>query len=88
MVQTFGLIALLPAIVATAWGQLLLRKLGVSQLWLRTVLILTALLLLATAAAVFEPFSGWPLVASLGGVAGQVLLERVTGAVALLHLAS
>jgi S-DNA-T family DNA segregation ATPase FtsK/SpoIIIE len=88
MLQTFGLIALLPAFLSMAWGQLLFRKLGVGQLWLRSVLALSALLLLATSAAVFKPFDGWPLAASLGGVAGQVLLERVASVLALLHIAT
>ncbi|HEY9163841.1 MAG TPA: DNA translocase FtsK 4TM domain-containing protein [Magnetovibrio sp.] len=86
MLQTFGLVALIPAMLALAWGQLLVRKLGVGQLWLRTVLALAALLLLATSAAIFKPFSSWPLAASLGGVAGQVLLDRVASMLALLHI--
>jgi len=80
MLQTFGLAAALPALCAAAWGQLLVRKLGVGQVWLRTVLILSALLLLATAMAIVKPFAGWPLAAGLGGVAGQVLLERALSA--------
>ena len=87
MVQTFGLLAALPGVVAAAWGQLLVRKLGVGQLWLRTVLMLSSLLLLTTAGAILQPFDGWPLAAGLGGVAGQVLLERVASAVAFLNVA-
>lgn len=87
MIQTFGLIAVLPAVAAIAWGQLLVRKLGVGQLWLRTVLLLTALLLLATAFAAFKPFASWPLAAGLGGVAGQVLLERASSVIAVLRFA-
>ena len=60
MVQTFGLIAIVPAIAAIAWGQLLVRKLGIGQVWLRTVLILAALLLLAIAVASIPPFASWP----------------------------
>ena len=88
MLQTFGLVALVPALLSLAWGQLLFRKLGVGQLWLRTVLALVALLLLATSAAVFKPFDSWPLAASLGGVAGQVLLERIASILALLQFAT
>ena len=82
MLQTFGLVAVLPAACAVAWGQLLARKLGVAQVWLRTVLILCALLLVATSAAVLAPFGGWPIAAGLGGVAGDVLLDRLSGGVA------
>ena len=87
MVQTFGLMAVLPAIAAIAWGQLLVRKLGIGQMWLRSVLMLAALLLLATSVAIITPFESWPLAAGLGGVAGQVLLERVSSALALLPIA-
>lgn len=82
MLQSFGLMATLPALAAVAWGQLLVRKLGIPQMWLRTVLILCALFLLATSTAALQPFEGWPLAAGLGGVAGQVLLERLGGLLA------
>lgn len=88
MVQTFGLIAIVPAIAAIAWGQLLVRKLGIGQVWLRTVLILAALLLLAIAVASIPPFASWPLAAGLGGVAGEVLLGRIAGAIGALQMAS
>lgn len=88
MVQTFGLIAIVPAIAAIAWGQLLIRKLGVGQVWLRSVLILAALLLLAIATASIPPFASWPLAAGLGGVAGEVLLGRIASAIGALQFAS
>lgn len=87
MLQTFGLAAVLPGVVGLAWGFLWVRKLGVGQLWLRLVLLLIALLLLSIALAAVPPTPSWPLAASLGGVAGQVLLERVSSAIATLHLA-
>ena len=87
MLQAFGLVAIVPGLIALAWGQLLVRKLGISQVWLRAVVLLVALLVLSTALAIVKPFEGWPLAASLGGVAGQVLFERLSGAVALLPLA-
>ncbi|MCR4378857.1 MAG: DNA translocase FtsK 4TM domain-containing protein [Rhodospirillales bacterium] len=87
MLQTFGLAAVLPGIVGLAWGFLWVRKLGVGQLWLRLVLLLIALLLLSIALAAVPPTPSWPLAASLGGVAGQVLLERVSNTIAALHLA-
>lgn len=75
--QTFGLVAIAPAITMLAWGLLWMRKVGVAQLWLRVTLILTATVLLSISIAVVEPFAGWPLASGLGGVTGTVLLERI-----------
>ena len=77
MMQSFGLAAVLPALAVLAWGVLLVRKLGVSQLWLRVVLALCALMVLATSVAALPAFSSWPLAAGLGGVTGEVLLDRI-----------
>ena len=77
MVQTFGIAAYVPAAALMAWGVLLMRKLGVRQLWLRVTLALTAMVLLAIGAAALPPFMSWPLATGLGGVTGQVLLERI-----------
>jgi len=77
MIQSFGLAAVLPATAVLAWGVLLVRKLGVTQMWLRVVLALCALMVLATSVAALPTFDDWPLAAGLGGVTGQVLLERI-----------
>jgi len=77
MLQTFGLAAIFPSLSVLAWGILLMRKRGIPQLWLRVVLVLTALMLLSTALDIIPPFTHWPLAAGLGGVTGQVLMNRL-----------
>jgi len=77
MIQAFGLAAIAPALAVFAWGVLLVRKLGIRQLWLRIVCALTATVLLAISIAALPPFSVWPLATGLGGVSGAVLLERL-----------
>ncbi len=76
MMQAFGLAAWLPGISLLAWGLCLVRKLGFPHAWLRVVMVLTATLLLCMTATILKPFAAWPLAAPMGGVGGQVLLER------------
>lgn len=77
MMQSFGLAAVLPALAVLAWGMLLVRKIGVAQMWLRVVLALCALMVLATSVAAIPAFASWPLAAGLGGVTGEILLGRI-----------
>ncbi len=87
MLQGFGTIAILPAFFMIAWGQLLMRKLGPGQVWLRLVLALGAILLLCTSAALVKHSAlssfahstavSWPSVVGLGGVSGKILLARL-----------
>jgi len=77
MIQSLGLTATLPALIMISWGFLLVRKLGINQLWLRVVCALTGTVLLSVSAANLPNFAGWPLATGLGGVAGAVLLERL-----------
>ena len=79
MMQTFGFAAVAPALAILAWGILLVRKLGVRQLWLRVTCALTATVVLAISLAILHPFANWPLATGLGGVTGAVLLERLAG---------
>jgi len=77
MVQGFGLAAIVPALVGLAWGLLLIRKQPIRQIWLRLTCILAAAILIAITIAAIPPFAGWPLVTGLGGVSGQILLQRL-----------
>ncbi|MCK5168086.1 MAG: DNA translocase FtsK 4TM domain-containing protein, partial [Rhodospirillaceae bacterium] len=74
--QSFGLGAWLPAIALFAWGFLLVRKVGLSHLWLRVVLSLCALIALSISATIIKPYQTWPLASGLGGVSGGILLDR------------
>ena len=74
--QSFGLGAWLPAIALLAWGFLLVRKAGLSHLWLRVVLSMCALIALSVSATIIKPYQTWPLASGLGGVGGEILLER------------
>ncbi len=74
--QSFGLGAWLPAIALFAWGFLLVRKVGLSHLWLRIVLSICALIALSVSATIIKPYQTWPLVSGLGGVSGEILLDR------------
>ena len=87
MVQSFGLAALLPGMSLLAWGVLLVRKRGVPQLWLRVVLALVALMTLSAVITLLPPFAAWPLNVGLGGVTGQVLMDRIGQTVVNLDLA-
>lgn len=74
--QSFGISAWLPGIAVFAWGFLLLRKIKVSHLWLRIVLSICALIALSLSATIIKPYSTWPLASGLGGVGGEILLDR------------
>ncbi len=74
--QSFGLGAWLPGFALFAWGFLLLRKAGLSHLWLRIVLSICALIALSVSATIIKPYQSWPLASGLGGVSGEILLER------------
>ena len=75
--QSFGLGAWLPGFALFAWGFLLLRKAGLSHLWLRIVLSICALIALSVSATIIKPYQGWPLASGLGGVSGEILLDRL-----------
>ncbi|MEK7245374.1 MAG: DNA translocase FtsK 4TM domain-containing protein, partial [Pseudomonadota bacterium] len=77
LVQTLGFAAFVPVAVLLAWGWLYLRHRGPRRLLLRFFLLPAAALSLAAAAAAPEPFANWPLLARMGGAAGDALWKLV-----------
>ncbi len=74
LLQTAGLGALAFLLATGAWGVRLMKGELVSWLWLRTVVVITAALLLAIALDFVPAFAAWPIDAGLGGSAGEILL--------------
>jgi len=79
LLQIFGVVALLPSIIFSAWGWRFLNKKVVHFIWLRILALITGLLLASIAFSVVTPPEAWPLRSGIGGVAGQTLfLQTVT----------
>jgi S-DNA-T family DNA segregation ATPase FtsK/SpoIIIE len=78
LLQTVGLGALAIVCAVGAWGVRLMKGELVGWLWLRTVGLITASLLLAIALEFVPAFSAWPIAAGLGGSAGEILLALIT----------
>ncbi|HJO71481.1 MAG TPA: DNA translocase FtsK 4TM domain-containing protein [Rhodospirillales bacterium] len=77
--QAFGLAGALPALVLTAWGWRIANKRGVSILWGRLLAIAAAVTFIAIGLSTLPAPQSWQLAAGLGGVAGTLLLEHLTG---------
>ncbi len=73
--QTAGLASGVIVLSVAAWGARLMRAEMVSWLWLRTLAAIAASLLLAMGLELIPAPDAWPIVAGLGGSAGQVLLD-------------
>ena len=73
LLQSFGLAAALLPVVLLYWSVRLLLGRGLTWLWLRLLLLLPALLLMALTLAVLPAPHSWPAVAGLGGFAGTLL---------------
>ncbi len=75
VLQSLGLAALVPLMIVVAWGGRVVRAESVSWLWLRTVLIPAAVLLLSIGLSGFTQPASWSLPAGLGGFSGHILLD-------------
>jgi S-DNA-T family DNA segregation ATPase FtsK/SpoIIIE len=73
LLQIFGVVALLPSLIFSAWGWRFLNKKVIHFIWLRILALITGLLLASIAFSVFTPPEAWPLQSGIGGVAGQTL---------------
>ncbi len=78
LLQSLGAAAFVPALVSAAWGWRLVRKRGLSVLWLRLAMLSAALVLLAMGLSALPVPRTWPLLTGPGGVVGTVLLERLS----------
>jgi len=77
LLQAVGLASGLLILVVAAWGVRLIRNETVSWLWLRTLAAVASALLLAMGFDMIPAPAAWPVMAGLGGSAGQVLLDQV-----------
>ncbi len=75
LVQGYGIASVLPALALTAWGWRLLRKQPNPRPWLRLILLVTAMSLLAAGASALTAPERWPLHTGLGGVVGALTLD-------------
>ena len=82
LLQVHGAAGILPALIFAAWGWRLMSKKGVGLLWLRLLALISGVILLSTALAVFANPVSWPLRTGLGGVAGSVLFNLSTELIA------
>ncbi|MCH8214908.1 MAG: DNA translocase FtsK 4TM domain-containing protein [Proteobacteria bacterium] len=77
LLQSLGAAAFVPALVLAAWGWRMVRKRGLSVLWLRLAMLSVAVVLLAMGLSALPVPRTWPLLTGPGGVVGSVLLERL-----------
>jgi S-DNA-T family DNA segregation ATPase FtsK/SpoIIIE len=76
LLQSLGLIGAAPSLVLTIWGVQTMRKHPPTMVWARSSLFLLTLMMASMSVSALPVPSDWPLVTSLGGVIGMVLLER------------
>ena len=76
MIQALGAAAMAPALVIAAWGWRMVRKSGVSMVWLRLMALLAAMVFLASGLAALPQPGMFPLVSGSGGVIGTLALTH------------
>lgn len=79
LLQALGLAAMIPVLVIAAWGARIMRRETLSWLWLRTVSIPVAALLVSIGLSGFSQPESWTLPAGLGGFSGRILLDLFVG---------
>jgi len=81
--QSLGLAGFLPGIVIMVWGWRVLRHRPQGGWWVRLVLLPLAIIMTAIMLAALPLPADWPLVGSLGGATGAMILDtlaRISGA--------
>ncbi len=82
LLQSLGLIAVVPGLVLLVWGIQTIRKRPPSSLPMKLGLLLAALMLLAMSASALPLSGAWPFATRFGGVVGAVLLDHTAGLLA------
>jgi len=77
--QTLGLASIFLVLVPMVWGVKLILGRPITYLWLRLVLLLGALVLIAGAFSSAEPPLSWPITSGFGGAIGMVLHDNFYG---------
>ena len=73
ILQIFGITALLPSLVFSAWGWRLLKNAGLHFIWLRALALISGMVFASIAVSVITPPEVWPLRTGLGGITGNTL---------------
>jgi S-DNA-T family DNA segregation ATPase FtsK/SpoIIIE len=85
--QIFGVAALVPGFILTAWGWRLLSKKGLQFVWLRILASIFGIIFGAVAVSLIAPPEAWPLRTGAGGIAGHALLSLIIDLVMPLNFA-
>ncbi|MBT4889209.1 MAG: cell division protein FtsK [Rhodospirillales bacterium] len=85
--QTFGVAAALPAITLIAWGLRLFAKQSIKQVSVRSILLISSILLVSIAASTLSVPGNWPLMTGLGGFTGQALFNQLVPIIQMVHAA-
>ena len=75
--QAFGFAGVLPPLALLAWGWRSVTKRGLSVWWLRVLMLMFAMTLLAAGLNVLPPPGKWPLMTGLGGITGAMVFDRL-----------
>jgi S-DNA-T family DNA segregation ATPase FtsK/SpoIIIE len=86
--QSFGIVAMLPALVFLAWGTRLVRHLAIGRLGWRILCLLVAMCAAAFALEYAPVPAGWPLRAGLGGTFGALTFSPASSWLSTLGLDS
>ena len=76
LLQSIGLIGVAPSLVLTIWGIQTIRKRPPTMIWARLSLFVLTILMASISISALPVPSDWPLVSTLGGVIGMILLDR------------
>jgi DNA segregation ATPase FtsK/SpoIIIE, S-DNA-T family len=76
LLQSIGLVGAAPSLVLTIWGVQTIRKRPPTMIWARFSLFLLTIMMASMSLSALPVYSEWPLVTSLGGVIGMILLDQ------------
>ena len=79
LLQSIGLVGAAPSLILTIWGVQTIRKRPPKMIWARFCLFLLTIMLACMSLSALPVYSNWPLVTSLGGVIGMILLDQSMG---------